>query len=141
MRLAIVTFGILAVTACTKTAVPVDIANACAADNEKKYLSVAGYLDDRGSIFCSNIGGGPVRCGLDVIAQAGGPKVFSADIEQGSGSSSIEKMESGYKKSDIKIRDAAGNIIKLTDKLRFTGEMNVAPNVCYMKVDRIEAAQ
>ena len=42
-------FAILAIAlltvSCTKQATPVDLANACAADNEKKYISTTGYLE------------------------------------------------------------------------------------------------
>jgi hypothetical protein len=127
-------------SACTKEAVPVDISSICAADNEKKYVSTSGYLDDRGSIFCSNIGGGRMNCGLNVVANPGGTKVFGADIEEGTGRDTIEKLESGYKREDIKIHDDKGAVISLSDKVKLTGEMSIAPDgsVCFMKVDKIE---
>jgi len=126
--------------ACSKTAVPVDISKVCAADNEKKYVQTSGFIDDKGSIFCSNIGGGRLDCSLDVTATPGGNRVFGAEIEQGSGASEIEKMPSGYKKEDIKIHDNSGNVIKLSDKVNLTGEMSIAPDgsVCFMEVDKIE---
>lgn len=125
---------------CRKDAVPVEISNICAADNEKKYVVTSGYLDDRGSIFCSNIGGGRLDCGLDVVASPGGAKVFGADIEQGSGADHIEKLPSGYKREDIKVHDNGGNVISLSDKLTLTGRMSIAPDgsVCFMEVDKIE---
>jgi hypothetical protein len=125
---------------CTKNAVPMELSKICASDNEKKYVVTSGFLDDRGSIFCSNIGGGRMDCGLDVIANPGGTKVFGADIEEGSGSSEIEKLPSGYKKEDIKIHDNSGAVIKLSDKVTLTGQMSIAPDgsVCFMEVDKIE---
>lgn len=124
--------------ACTKQATPVDLANACAADNEKKYLSTVGYLNDGGSIFCSNTGG-RMDCGLDLAASPGGPRVLGAEIEQGSGSSEIEKFEGSYKKDDLKIHDANGGFVKLGDKVKITGEMNVVPgSTCFMEIDKIE---
>src|SRR5690349_18110283 len=129
MKKAVLLFTALVfISACTKKeAVPVDIGNICAADNEKKYVSTSGYLDDRGSIFCSNIGGGRLDCGLDVVASPGGSKVFSADIEQGSSADEIEKLESGYKKGDIKIHDDKGAVISLSDKVKLTGQMSITP--------------
>ena len=126
--------------ACTKEAVPVDIANVCAAGNEKRYISTTGYLDDRGSIFCSNIGSGRMNCGMDVVESPGGKKVFSADIEQGSGADEIEKLASGYKKEDIKIHDDKGAVMNLSDKVKLTGQMSITPDgsVCFMTVDKIE---
>lgn len=124
----------------TPPAVDVDISKVCAADNEKKYISTSGFLDDRGSIFCSNIGGGPVRCGLDVVAELAGGKVFSADIEQGNGADEIEKLPSGYKKEDIRIHDDKDAVIALGDKVKLTGQMSITPDgsVCFMTVDKIE---
>ena len=129
--------------ACAKDAVPVELSNVCAADNEKKYISTSGFLDDKGGVFCSSVGG-RLDCGFSVMAAPGGDKVFSADIEQGSGSNEVEKMERSYKKEDIKIHDNTGAIIKLSDKVTLTGEMSIAPaapggvGVCFMKVDKIE---
>ena len=126
---------------CTKQSISVDIANACAADNEKKYITTSGYIDDKGSIFCSNTGG-RMDCSLDFIAAPGGERVFGADIEQGSGASEIEKFEGSYKRDDLKIHDASGALIKLSDKVKVTGEMNVVPgSTCFMEIDKIEKAQ
>jgi hypothetical protein len=79
-------------------------------------------------------------CGLDVIANPGGNRVFGADIEQGSSANEIEKLPSGYKKEDVKIHDNQGNVIKLSDKVNLTGQMSIAPDgsVCFMEVDKIE---
>ena len=128
------------ISGCSKTAVPVEIGQVCTPDNEKKYIVTEGYLSDRGSIFCSNIGGGSVKCGLDVIAATNGTKIFGADVVQGSGADEIEKLESGYKSGDVKVHDNAGNIIKFSDKLKLTGQMSITPDlsVCFMTVDKIE---
>lgn len=127
--------------ACSKPpAVAVEISRICAADNEKQYVATSGYLDDRGSIFCSNIGGGRMNCGLDVVANPGGTKAFSADIEEGSGADQIEKLPKGYKKEDIRVQDNGGKIIGLSDKVTLTGQMSITPDgsVCFMTVDKIE---
>ena len=125
---------------CNKQAVSVELSKICSPDNEKKYVVTGGYLDDRGSIFCSNIGGGRLDCSLDVVADSGGTKVFGADIEQGSSADEIEKLPSGYKKEDIKIHDNGGSIINMSDKVKLTGQMSIAPDgsVCFMEVDKIE---
>ena len=140
MRKGILFFTVVLSWACTKDAVPMDISSICSADNEKKYVSTSGYLDDRGSIFCSNIGSGRMNCGMDVVADPGGKKVFSADIEQGSSADEIEKLESGYKKEDIKIHDDKGAVISLSDRVKLTGQMSITPDgsVCFMTVDKIE---
>ena len=125
---------------CKKDAVRAELSNICSPENEKKYLVTSGYLNDGGSIFCSNIGGGRMDCPFDVIAGPGGNRVFGADIEQGSGASEIEKLPSSYKKEDIKIHDSNGGVINLSDKVTLTGQMSIAPDgsVCFMEVDKIE---
>ena len=140
MRKIVILFAIAFCFACTKQAVPVDIANICAADNEKKYVTTSGYLDDKGGVFCSNIGSGRMNCGFSVLSAPGGDKVFSADIEQGTGADQVEKMEKSYKKEDIKIHDDKGAVIGLADKVTLTGQMSITPDrtVCLMTVDKIE---
>lgn len=120
---------------------PVDISKACPVANDGKYVQVHGFLSDGGSIFCSNIGGGRLNCGMDVAGGTpDGPKILTADIEQGSGPNQIEKLESGYKKEDIKVHDNTGGIIDLSSKVHLSGKLSIAPDggVCLMTVDKIE---
>ena len=143
------TFGLLILASmillagCTKDAIPVELSNVCSINNEKKYISTSGFLDDKGGVFCSSIGG-RMDCGFTVMASPGSDRVFSADIEQGSGANEVEKLDRGYKKEDIKIHDNTGAILKPSDKVNLTGEMSIAPaapggqGVCFMKVDKIE---
>jgi|ERR1043166_381168 hypothetical protein len=133
---------IMLTAACSKPpAVQVDLANACAADNDGKYISTSGFLDDKGSIFCSNTGG-RMDCSLDFIAAPGSPRVLGAEIEEGSGASEIEKFDKSYKRDDLKIRDANGALIKLTDKVTITGKLSVVPgSTCFMEIDKIEKSQ
>ncbi len=135
--LLMVTAAVLA--GCSKgPATEVELSKACDPGNEKKYIATTGYLDDHGSIFCSNTGG-RMDCSLDFVASPGSERVFGAEIEEGSGASEIEKIESGYKRDDLKIHDASGAVIKLSDKVKVTGEMNVVPgSTCFMEIDRIE---
>ncbi len=123
---------------CSKPAVEFELSKACVADNDGKYISTTGFLDDKGSIYCSNTGG-RMDCSLDFIAAPGGERVFGAEIEQGSGSSEIEKFESGYKRDDLKIHDASGGLVKFSDKVRVTGKLSVVPgSTCFMEIDKIE---
>jgi hypothetical protein len=133
------------VVACGETkGTPTEFANACNPENEKKVLEVSGVLKDRGSVFCSSTGG-RMACGFDLLEAAGSDKKFGADIAQGSGANTVDKLERGYKKEDIKIRDKAGNPIALgSDKVKITGKMSIAPaapggqGVCFMYVEKIE---
>jgi hypothetical protein len=143
--LVIIFAGLIIFTGCsTPQGKPTDLANACPIENDHQYLEVSGYIVPGGSVFCSNIGGGPVACGLDFSDSAGGARKMGVDIPQGSGANAIGELPSGYKKEDIKIRDNAGNIIALGDKVRVTGKMSIAPGagttpgVCFMQVEKIE---
>ncbi|HLA95905.1 MAG TPA: hypothetical protein VK612_09305, partial [Pyrinomonadaceae bacterium] len=112
--------GLFAI-ACNTTGTPVEFAKACDIENEKKTIEVSGFLDDKGSLFCSNIGGGNVKCGFRLMENKGDEKTIGADIEQGSSANNVEKLGSGYKKEDIKVRDNGGNIINMADKVKLTG--------------------
>jgi len=123
---------------------PTEFANACNADNEKKTLEVSGVLQARTGIFCSNTSG-RMECGFDFFDAVGSEKKFSAEIEQGSGANTVDKIEKGFKKEDIKVRDNAGNQIALgADKIKLTGKMSIvapfqsSPGVCFMTVEKIE---
>ena len=126
------------------TGVPTDFAKACSPDNEGKYIEVSGVLEQRGSIFCSSTSG-RMECGFDLLESAGSDKNVRVDIEQGSGANTVDKVDRGYNKEDVKIRDSSGAQIALgSDRVRVTGKMNVVPpagdavGVCFMQVERIE---
>ncbi len=122
-----------------KTGVPVEFSKACSPENEKKYVEVGGFFDDKGGVFCSNIGG-RMECGFTLKEKPTDEKGFTAYIEQGDWANTVEKLQSGYKHEDIKIRASDGNPINLADRVKLTGEMNVAPggSVCFIKVTKIE---
>lgn len=123
---------------------PVEYANACNPDNNKKYIQVSGFLDEKGGIFCSNTSG-PLECGLKLLKNAGDDKGISSDITVGSWSNNIEKPASGFKREDLKIRDNNGEFVKLGDAVKLTGEITAVADstaqdgvVCYLKVGKIE---
>jgi hypothetical protein len=129
-----------ALPACSKgPAQPIDFVNSCKIENDKKYVEISGYLNDKGGIFCSNTGG-RMDCGFTLNENLNGGNEMRVDIEQGSGSNEIEKLESGYRRSDIKLHDNSGSVISLSDKVRITGEMNVLPDgkFCFIEVSKIE---
>ncbi|HEV8592782.1 MAG TPA: hypothetical protein VGQ55_11825 [Pyrinomonadaceae bacterium] len=130
---------------CAVKGEPIEFSKACAIENDGKTFEVKGVLSDRGSVFCSNIGGGRLECGFDLLESAGSTNKMGAEIEEGSGSNTVTKLESGYKKSDIKVRDNSGSQIALgTDVVKATGKVSVAPaapggeGVCFMQVAKIE---
>jgi hypothetical protein len=137
--------AIAAAGCATKTGVPVEYSKACEVENEKKYIEVSGFLNDKGGVFCSNTGGGPVRCGFKLLENPTAEKGFSADIVQGSGANEVEKLERGYKREDIKIHDDQGAIIGPDQKVKLVGQMNVVKNpskpeydVCFLTVTKID---
>lgn len=130
---------------CNQTGKPVEYAKACDLENEKQYIEVNGFLDAGVSVYCSNTGGGPVRCGFKLFEKVGEGKGFTADIEQGTWGNNVEKLERGYKKEDIKIHDNSGKIIDLSKQVKLVGKMNVAKSaanpehdVCFLTVTKIE---
>ncbi|HEV8096253.1 MAG TPA: hypothetical protein VGP71_11020 [Burkholderiales bacterium] len=116
-----------------------EYAKACALENDKKIVAVSGFLSPGVSVFCSNHGG-RMECGFTFAETADAKKGFSADIEQGSGANTVDKLKSGYRREDVKIRDSAGNVINLAEKVKLTGKMNVTPDlsVCFLQVTKIE---
>lgn len=125
---------------CNKTGVPIEYSKACSIENDKTYIEVSGFLDDKGGVFCSNTGGGPVRCGFKFLETPTSETSFSADIERGTWANNVEQLKSGYKREDIKIHDNDGNIINLADKVKLTGKLNTTADgkVCYLTVTKIE---
>lgn len=126
---------------------PVEYADACNPDNNKKYIQVSGVLEAKGGIFCSNTSG-PLECGFKLLQDAGDDKGISSDITVGSWSNNVEKPERNFKPEDIKIRDNNSNFVKLGEKVKLTGEITAVADptaqdgkVCYLKVGKIEKAQ
>jgi len=130
---------LLAACSRTEPAVPVEFAKACAVENEKKIIAVSGFLRPAVTVFCSNHGG-RMECGFTFAETADAKKGFSAEIEQGSGANTVDKLKSGYRREDVRIRDSAGNVINLAEKVKLTGKMNVTPDlsVCFLQVTKIE---
>lgn len=121
--------------------VPTEFAKACSAENDKKQIETSGFLSPQGSVMCSNTGGGPVRCGIAFKETAEAEKSsINADIERGSAANTIEELQRGYKREDVKIRDNGGNLINLSEKVKITGKMNFIPGSdrCYFTVAKIE---
>jgi hypothetical protein len=117
---------------------PMELARACAVENEKKVFEISGFLSAAGSVYCSNRSG-RMECGFRFTETPGAAKGMSAYIAQGSGANSVEKLKSGYRREDIKIRDHAGNLINLDQKVKITGKMSVTPDlsVCFIDATTI----
>lgn len=141
LMLGVACFILTVVAGCNTTGTPVEYAKACSTENDKKVVEVSAFLDDKGGVFCSNTGGGPVRCGFRMKAAPESEKVsISADIERGDGANEVEELKSGYKREDIKIRANDGSLVNLSEKVKVTGTMNFVPGSerCYLTVAKIE---
>lgn len=123
--------------------VPVEHAKACTPENDKKTIEVAGYLEPRNFMYCSNRGG-RMECGFDLHDAPMSGKIVRVDLEQGTSANMVEKLESGFKKEEVKIHDNTGAVIDLADKVKLTGKITVVPpsggtdGVCFMQVEKIQ---
>jgi hypothetical protein len=142
--LIIITVAMSAIGCGSPKGTSMEFSKACDPANEKQYIEVPGTLADRGSVFCSNTSG-RLECGFDLLEAAGSDKKLRVDIEEGSGANTVTKLERGYKKDDIKIRDNTGLPVVLDrDTVKLTGKMSIAPpapggqGVCFMQVTKIE---
>lgn len=129
---------------CNYKGEPVEHANACGEANNKKYIEVSGLLKNKGGIFCSNTSG-RMECGFRLMKDEADTEGFTADLAVGSSANTVEKIEKSFKPEDLKIRDNAGEFVKVGDKVKLTGEITVVKDatdpkggVCYLKVDKIE---
>jgi hypothetical protein len=125
---------------CSTAGVPVEYSKACSSENDNKYIEVGGFLNGKTSVFCSNIGGGSVKCGFSFKESPTSEKDMGADIEVGTGANTVEELPKDYKSENVKIRDNNGNVINLADKVKLTGKLSVVPGSerCFMTVKKIE---
>lgn len=122
---------------CNKTGVPTEFSNACSLENNFKVLEVEGFLTDGGGVSCSN-STGPMKCSLKLTAAPGDETRMNVYIEVGTWPNEIEKLSDGYKTEDIKIHDDDGNLVKLGEKLKITGELRAADaKTCWINVTKI----
>lgn len=129
---------------CDTTGEPVEYSKVCSKASDGKTVETSGFLDDAGGVFCSNTSG-RMECGFKLKNDLKDEKGFSADIAIGSGANSMDKLESGYQKSDIKVRNNDGNPVDLSKKVKVTGKVSFSDDpaytsgpVCYVKIYKIE---
>ncbi|MBK7933437.1 MAG: hypothetical protein KA956_08065 [Pyrinomonadaceae bacterium] len=129
---------------CNATGTPVEYANVCDKANDDKNVEVVGFLDNKGGAMCSSGYGKPMRCPISFKADLAAEKGINADIDKGTGSSSIDEYEKG---KGLKIKDDKGEFIERTQKVKIVAEVNVfdtpepATAGCYIVVKKIEKAQ
>jgi hypothetical protein len=136
--------GLLALAACAppEPGEPVAAGELCRAENEGRRVALEGHIDAGASIFCSNIGGGPVMCGLELKETPGVEDHVRLDVRQGGGGSEIEELPESWTREDLRIHAEDGSLVALADRVRVSGEANVMEagesSVCYVSVDLIE---
>lgn len=128
------------ISSCNQTAVPTEFSKACIPENEKRYIEISGFLDEKGSVYCSNRSG-RMECSFSLRDNPGSEKRIGAEIEVGTGANAVEELKKSYKPEDVKIRDNSGSIINLAERVKLTGQMSISPDskVCFMTVTKIES--
>jgi hypothetical protein len=126
------------------TGKPVEYSKACDHGNDKKTIETAGFLDSGTGLFCSNTSG-RMECGFKLKNELKEETGFTADIAVGSGANSMDKVERGYQKSDLKVRGNDGSEVDLNKRVSVTGKLTSVDDatdptggVCYMKVYKVE---
>src|SRR5690606_21366206 len=135
-------FVVTGLSGCTKNYQTADAASVCDESNDKKDVRLSGYLTDGVTVVCSNYGG-RLDCGFKLLQDPNEKEGITVNILQGDSANEVEKLERGYSKEDIKIRDDLGNLVAASDKVNVSGTMAVGPRskdgqACFLKVDKIE---
>lgn len=121
---------------------PVELGALCRASNDGERVAVEGYIDAGASIFCSNIGGGPVTCGLDLKEQTGDEPAATVYIPEGGGGGEIESVPEDFTRATLRIHADDGTLVGLNDRVRITGPVSVVESsespVCFVTAEMIE---
>ncbi len=136
----------LALAACApEPGTPIALGELCRAANDGQQVAVEGYVGAGVTIFCSNTGGGPVTCGLDLAESPGGPAVASLYVPQGGGHSEIEEVPDSWTPEALRVHAEDGSLVAITgaapDRVRITGRASVVEGegaVCFVTADLIE---
>lgn len=134
----------LAGAGCDTKGEPVAYDQACSLGNDGRSIETKGYLDDVGSVFCSDTSG-RMECGMKLKARSEDKTGFTADIALGSGANTMDKLERGYQRTDITIRNNEGNVVDLGKEVTITGTLSAYQSTevpggvgCFVKVYKIE---
>ncbi len=129
---------------CDVSGEPVDYDKVCSLGNDKKSIETKGFLDDAGGVFCSNTSG-RMECGFKLKKELGAEKGFTADVAIGSGANTMDELERGYERTDIVIRNNAGEVVDLGKEVTVTGTLSAYQSSeaeggvgCFVKVFKIE---
>ncbi len=130
---------------CNYTGKPVEWARTCDKENDKQYVEIVGFFKNSGSAMCSRRGNEPMRCPISFVDKADQPKPINANIDLGSGASSVENVDG----KGLIIRDEKKEDIDNSQKVKITASVMVFdgpqdPNAnyspCALTVKKIEKA-
>ncbi|MCC6904503.1 MAG: hypothetical protein IT326_01590 [Anaerolineae bacterium] len=128
--------GLGVLTACSAAEPPpaVAIEDACAPENDGQQAAVTGYFQVDFMIFCTD------SCTLDFAATPDGESPLAPDVTIGPGRSQMRDLPDDFTAADFQVRAQDGTVLGLNDRVQISGRMSIAPDVCLMYVDRIDAA-
>ncbi len=125
---------------------PVEYSGICNKENDKEYIEVVGFFKNNGSAMCSKRGNEPMRCPIYFVDTPDQPKPVMANVDLGSGASSVENVDG----KGLTIRDEKKQDVANSDKVKITASVMVFdgpqdPNAkyapCSLTVKKIEKAQ
>jgi hypothetical protein len=135
--------GIFGFTGCTKPT-PTEFGQVCQKENDKKYISVEGYLRTGASVLCSTRNG-TRTCGLELSDKLDGESKISVYVEEGTGAGQMEPLPKSYGKDSLKVHAADGSTLGPKDRVRLVGKattatdaVNASYTICFIDVDKIE---
>ena len=139
-NLIIICTAIMLFTSCTSEPVFAKAEDLCNKEYKKKEVITEGILIVPSSFYTM---GSTVTLMLEASNKARVPSIvflnYNKDKEK---KNMIEPLEDGFAEEDIKIYDNDGNLIKLGEKVRITGELTGgSKDYCELWVHKIEKAK
>lgn len=131
---------------CKGTPVPMEYSAVCDKENNKKYVEVVGYFNNKGSAMCSKRGNEGMKCPMEFWSAPGQGKAMLNDIYFGEEKSGVTNPE----EKGLKIKDDKGAVVENAEKVKITGSIfNFADSAqkdavylpCSITIDKIEKVQ
>lgn len=131
---------------CKGTPVPMEFSAVCDKANNKKYVEVVGYFNNKGSAMCSRRGSEGMKCPMEFWSAPGEGKAMLNDIYFGEEKNGVTNPE----EKGLKIKDDKGAVVENTEKVKITGSIfNFSDSAskdalhlpCSITIDKIEKVQ
>jgi hypothetical protein len=117
---------------------PIGPGELCREENHYQRVALEGYVGAGSGIYCSNTGGGPMRCGLILLPTQGATVGSAVEIREGGGDNAIEEVPEEWSLSTLRIHADDGSLVTPDERVRMTGEATVINGACFVSVDLIE---